>query len=454
MDVLPSNIEAEEAVLGALLIDPDKVLALQPILTPEMFHVHRHALVYAAIMDLDAQGKPADLVVITDYLEQKGQLDDIGGPAFLTGLIHATPTSIHAEYYADIIARTYTLRRLIAAAGEIAKMAYQDADGDVEAILARAESLIYKIRAGASNGVQSAAEAADELWAQMERQIANPNFIPGWYTGIANLDRLLGYLDPGRQIIIAGRPGLGKTASALWIAHDMAVRRREPCMIFSYEMGNTELLQRLVELQTGLTKDKLQQPARMSPDEIRQVQEALAAITAAPLYFGPKVDANGIRSIAKRQSALCYQQWGRPLSAIFVDYLQIVPVHRSSKSETRDQEIGEMTRGFKNLATELECLIFVLSQLNRGVEQLSDKRPNMAHLRESGNIEADADVIMFTFPPAQYMSEQQRQQTLVRYQQGWEPLTYIVAKWRNGATGDVDCMWNRATNDIRSVVRQ
>ena len=210
----------------------------------------------------------------------------------------------------------------------------------------------------------------------------------------------------------------------------------------------------LVELATGLTKDKLQQPARMNAVEVRQVQAALAAITAAPLYFGPKVDLPSIRAIAKRQSALCMQQWGQPLSAIFVDYLQIIPTHRGSKSETRDQEIGEMTRGFKNLATELQCLVFVLSQLNRGVEQLADKRPCLAHLRESGNIEADADIVMFTFPPAQYMSDQQRQQTLAHYEQGWEPLTYIVAKWRNGATGDVDCMWNRATNNVRSVLRQ
>ncbi len=453
MELLPQNIEAEEAVLGALLIDPDKVITLQSILTPEMFHVGRHALVYAAIMDLDRQGKPADLVVLTDYLEQKGQLAEIGGPAFLTGLINATPTSIHAEYYADIVARTYTLRRLIDAAGEIAKMAYQDANGDVEALLAQAESLIYRIRAGVQNGVQSAADVAGELWEQMERQIADPKFVPGWYTGIANLDQLMGYLDPGRQIIIAGRPGLGKTATKLFIAYDMAVRRREPCMIFSYEMGDTELMQRLVELATGLAKDKLQRPARMSADEVRLVQEALAAITAAPLYFGPKVDAAGIRALAKRQSALCLQQWGRPLSAIFIDYLGIVPVPRRTKAETRDQEIGEMTRGFKNLATELNCLVFVLSQLNRGVEQTSDKRPCLAHLRESGNIEADADAVIFTFPPAAYMSEQQRNQALSHYQPGWEPMTYIVAKWRNGATGDVDCMWNRATNAIRSAVR-
>jgi len=450
----PHNVEAEEAVLGSLLLDQEKILALQPILTPEMFYVERNALIYAAILELDRQGKPPDILVLTDYLEQKGQLTEIGGPSTITGLINATPTSIFAEHYADIVYRTYILRRLIAASGEIAKLAYNYAGDDVEALVAQAESLVYKIRAGAQNGVQSAAEAASELWAQMERQIANPSFVPGWFTGIANLDRLLGYLDPGRQIVIAGRPGLGKTATALWIAHDMAIRRREPCMIFSYEMGNTELLQRLVELETGLTKDKLQHPARMSPQEVKLVQEALAAITAAPLYFGPKVDAVGIRSIAKRQSALCLQQWGRPLSAIFVDYLGIVPVHHRVKGETRDQEIGEMTRGFKNLATELGCIIFVLSQLNRGVEQLSDKRPNLAHLRESGNIEADADAVIFTYPPAQYQSEQQRQQTLAHYETGWEPMTYIVAKWRNGATGDVACMWHRATNNIRSVVRQ
>ncbi len=452
MDLLPSNVEAEEAVLGALLIDQEKIMALQPVLAPEMFYVKRNALIYAAILELDRQGKPPDILVLTDYLEQHDQLAEVGGPSTITGLINATPTGIYAEHYADIVARTYTLRRLIEAAGKIAEMAYNYAGGDVEALLAQAESLIYKIRAGAQSGVQSAAEVASELWGQIERQIANPKFVPGWFTGIANLDQLLGYLDPGRQIVIAGRPGLGKTATALWIAHDMAVRRREPCMLFSYEMGNAELLQRLVELETGLTKDKLQRPARMSSREVKLVQEALAAITAAPLYFGPKVDALGIRSVAKRQSVLCLQRWGQPLSAIFIDYLQIIPIARNSKAGNRDQEIGELTRGLKNLATELNCLVFVLSQLNRGVEQLSDKRPNLSHLRESGNIEADADAVIFTFPPAQYMADQQRQQVLARYKTGWEPMKYIVAKWRNGATGDVDCMWNRATNAIRSAV--
>ena len=456
--LLPSNIEAEEAVLGALLIDPDALQVVQPILgsTGEMFYVQRHGIVYAAIVHLDSQGKPADLVVLTDYLEQTGALAEVGGPAFLTGLINATPTSIYAAHYAQIIHRDHILRRLIEASGTIAKMAYNYApEDDVEALLGRSEALVYKIRGLDRDRVVEAAQAADALWDQIERQLAQPGFVPGWSLGIQNLDSILGFVDPGRQIVIAARPGLGKTSTALYIAHNLAVVRHEPALIFSYEMGEVELMRRLVALDAGIDSRRIKNPSQLSSAELQRIQESLDRITNSPLYFGPVGDINTVRAVARRQSAQAVARWGKPLAAVFVDYLQLMAIARNSRAGNRDQEIGEITRALKAMArNELHCMVFTLSQLNRLTEQAQGRLPNLSHLRESGNIEADADIVIFPHPPAAYMTPAERTRELGHYKAGWEPYQQIVAKWRDGATGAADCMWHRATGEIRSLVRR
>ncbi len=453
----PSNIEAEEAVLGALLIDPDAFMAVSPILgsTGVMFHVPRNSMVYAAIAHLDSVGKPADLIVLTDYLEQIEALDEIGGPPYLTGLINATPTSIYATHYAQIIRRDHILRRLIDASGEIAKMAYNyDPAVDVETLLGKAEEWVYRIRGLEKGEVVEAGEAADKLWDQIERQLDQPNFVPGWHLGIQNVDSILGFVDPGRQIVIASRPGMGKTSTLLKIFHNLAVVNHEPVLLFSYEMGEVEIMRRLVALDAGINSRKLKNPGQLSDEEIRRVQASLGRITNSPLYFGPTGDINTVRAVARRQSAQALAKWGKPLAAVGIDYLQLMAVSRTSRAGNRDQEIGEITRALKNTARELHCMVFTLSQLNRLLEQTQSHLPNLSHLRESGNIEADADIVIFPFPPAAYMNPTDQQRELAHYEAGWEPYKQIVAKWRDGAIGIAECLWNKSTGEIRSLVRR
>jgi replicative DNA helicase len=291
------------------------------------------------------------------------------------------------------------------------------------------------------------------LWTQIERQLSQPGFVPGWSLGIQNLDSILGFIDPGRQIVIASRPGMGKTSTALKIAHNLAVVKHEPVLIFSYEMGEVELMRRLAALDAGINSRKLKNPGQLSEAEIRRVQVSLGRITNSPLYFGPTGDINTVRAVARRQSAQAAVKWGKPLAAVVIDYLQLMAVSRSSRAGNRDQEIGEITRALKNTARELHCMVFTLSQLNRLVEQTQSRLPGLAHLRESGNIEADADIVIFPFPPAAYMNPTEQQRELAHYEAGWEPYKQIVAKWRDGAIGIAECMWSRSTGEIRSLVR-
>ena len=241
--LLPQNIEAEEAVLGSLLIDPDAIIRVATFLRPDDFYVQRHGWVYDAIRDLHERREPADLVTLTDELERKEQLSEIGGPAFLTRLINATPTSIHAEYYARIVERTAILRRLIDAAGQIAKLAYQDVD-DVDEVVDRAESIIFGVsEKRVSRDLVPIRQVLDEFYDHIEYLSAHQGEIIGIPTGLADLDKLLGGFQRSDLIIIAGRPGMGKTSLALSIALQAARKWDKRVGIFSLEMSNELLCQ-------------------------------------------------------------------------------------------------------------------------------------------------------------------------------------------------------------------
>jgi replicative DNA helicase len=388
--LLPQNIEAEEAVLGSLLIDPDAIIRVATFLQPEDFYVQRHGWVYEAIRDLHERREPADLVTLTDELERRGQLADIGGPALLTGLINATPTSIHVEFYARIVERTAILRRLIDAAGQIAKLAYQDID-DVDEVVDRAESIIFGVsEKRVSRDLVPIRQVLDEFYDRIEYLTAHQGEIIGIPTGLADLDKLLGGFQRSDLIIIAGRPGMGKTSLALSIALQAARKWEKRVGIFSLEMSNEQVVQRLVSAETGIDSQRLRLGV-IHEDEWPVFVQATSLLSNTQIYIDdtPAISALEMRTKARRLHA------EHGLDLIIVDYLQLM--RGDLRSDNRVQEISFISRSLKGLARELNIPLVALSQLSRAVEARHDKRPMLSDLRESGSIEQDADVVVFVY---------------------------------------------------------
>lgn len=389
---LPHNIEAEEAVLGSLLIDPDAILHISPFLHANDFYIQRHKLIYQAVLDLHERGEPADLVTLTDELERRQQLAAVGGAAFLTGLINATPTSVHVEYYAHIVERAAILRRLIEAAGEITKMAFQDVD-DVDEVVDRAEALIFSVsERRTTRDLVPIQKLLNEYYARIEYLSQHPQEMIGIPTGLVDLDKMLGGLQRSDLIIIAGRPGMGKTSLALSIALQAALKWDKRVGIFSLEMSGEQVAQRLLSALSGIDSQRLRL-ADIHDDEWPKLNEEASRLSRTQIFIDdtPGISAMEMRTKARRLHA----EFG--LDMLVVDYLQLMRGGDFRTESNRVQEISYISRALKSLARELNIPVIALSQLSRAVEARHDKRPMLSDLRESGSIEQDADVVLLIY---------------------------------------------------------
>lgn len=414
----PHNIEAEEAVLGSLLIDPDAIIRVATFLTPADFFLQRHAWIYEAIRDLHDRREPADLVTLVDELERRGKLDEIGGSAFLTRLINATPTSIHVEYYARIVERTAVLRRLIEAAGEIARLAYQDTD-DASYVVDRAEEIIFSVASQRiDRDLRPIRVVLDKFYDRIEYLHEHRGEVIGIPTGLADLDKLLGGLQRSDMIVMAGRPGMGKTSLALSVALQAARRYQKRVAIFSLEMSDEQLVQRLISAETGIDSQRLRL-GNIRDDEWATFIQATNLLSNTQIFIDdtPAITALELRTKARRLHA------EHGLDLLIVDYLQLM--HGDTRSENRQQEISFISRSIKALARELNIPILALSQLSRQVESRHDKRPMLSDLRESGSIEQDADVVMFIYRDEVYNPDTEFPNI----------AEIIVGKHRSGPTG-------------------
>ncbi len=414
----PHNIEAEESVLGSLLIDPDAVLRISTFLQSPDFFVERHNWIYEAILDLHEQRKPADLVTLSDELERRNQLEEIGGAAFLTGLMNVTPTSIHVEFYARIVERTAVLRRLIGAAGEIAQLAYQDTE-DVEEVVDRAEEIIFGIsERRVDNDLRSIRHVLDQYYNRIEYLFEHQGEIVGIPTGLADLDKLLGGLQRSDMVVMAGRPGMGKTSLALSIALQSARRWQKRVALFSLEMSDEQLVQRLVSAETGIDSQRLRL-GNIKDDEWSTFHQAIRLLSETFIFIDdtPAISVMELRTKARRLHA------EHGLDLLIVDYLQLM--RGGTRNENRQQEISLISRSIKSLARELNIPILALSQLSRQVESRHDKRPLLSDLRESGSIEQDADVVLFIYRDDVYNPDTEFPNI----------AEIIVGKHRSGPTG-------------------
>jgi len=414
----PHNIEAEEAVLGSLLIDPDAIIRISTFLQSPDFFVERHGWVYQAVLDLHENRQPADLVTLSDELERRSQLDEIGGAAYLTSLMNVTPTSIHVEFYARIVERTAVLRRLISAASQIAQLAYQDTD-DVEEVVDRAEEIIFGVsEKRVDRDLRPIRNVLEDYYDRIEYLHQHQGEVIGIPTGLADLDKLLGGLQRSDMVVMAGRPGMGKTSLALSIALQAARRWQKRVAIFSLEMSDEQLVQRLVSAETGIDSQRLRL-GNIKADEWSTFYQAIRLLSETSVFLDdtPAISALELRTKARRLHA------EHGLDLLIVDYLQLM--RGGTRNENRQQEISFISRSIKALARELNIPILALSQLSRQVESRHDKRPMLSDLRESGSIEQDADVVLFIYRDDVYNPDTEFPNI----------AEIIVGKHRSGPTG-------------------
>lgn len=423
----PHNIEAEQSVLGSLLIDRDAIIRVASYLKAEDFYVSANATVYRAIQDLYNRREPTDFVTLSDELERRGTLEDIGGVGYLSSLLSAVPTAVHVEYYGRIVERTATLRRLIDAGTSIVGIGYQD-NVDTEDALDSAEQVLFQVsQHRTTKDFQSIHDVIDRFFDQLEYLQNNRDELVGVPSGFTDLDRLTGGLQRSDLVIVAARPSMGKTAFALGVAYGAAVQHGRTVGIFSLEMSAEQLVQRLLSTESGIDSHKIRL-GNIDDREWEEISRAFGRLSEAKIFIDDSASA-GIMDIRSKARRLQAEQG---LDLVIVDYLQLMSGRRS---ENRVQEISEISRGLKGLARELNVPVVALSQLSRAVESRSDHRPLLSDLRDSGAIEQDADIVMFIYREEKYDEHSDRK--------GIAEL--IVAKHRNGPVDTVNLRFFEAT---------
>ena len=422
----PQNVDAEEAILGALLIDPDAIIRVATFLNPEDFYREKHGWIYDTALTLHDRREPIDLLTVCDELERRDQLDEVGGPAFITALVNAVPTSIHAEHYARIVERTGTRRRLIEAAGQIAALAYQEAD-DVDEVVDRAEQVLFGVsERRISRELVPIKQVLSAYYDRIEYLTRHRGELIGIPTGFERIDKLLGGLQRSDMVILAARPSVGKTSLALGFAHNAAKKHGQRVAFFSLEMSNEQVVQRIISAETGINAQRLRR-GEIEKDEWGRFMKAASDLAETYFYIDdtPGASALELRTKARRLHA----EVG--IDLIVVDYLQLM--RGDFRSENRVQEISSISRALKALARELNVPVLALSQLSRSVESRTDKRPILSDLRESGALEQDADVVMFIYRDEMYNENTE-----------WPNIAdIIVAKHRNGPTGTVQLYFRK-----------
>ena len=426
--VPPHSMEAEQSVLGGLLLDNLAWDRAADLLTEGDFYRHEHRLIFGAIAALVAASKPADVITVHEQLQGHGKADDVGGLAYLNDLAQSVPSAANLRRYAEIVRERAILRKLISASDEIATQAFNPQGRTVATILDEAEGKILKIGeegARQRQGFQPINQLVVSLIDRVTELYENgAEDVTGVRSGFFDLDRNTAGLQKGDLLVLAARPSMGKTAFALNIAENVAVHEGLPVLVFSMEMGAAQLALRLVGSLGRIDQTHLR-TGKLGDDEWGRLAEAVDKLKQIQMFIDetPALTVAELRARARRMA----RQFGGTLGLIVIDYLQLMS-GSSSGDENRATELGEISRGLKGLAKELQCPVMALSQLNRSVETRTDKRPMMSDLRESGAIEQDADVIMFIYRDDYYNKENSKEPGVTEI---------IIAKQRNGPVGTV-----------------
>ncbi|MCL6612565.1 MAG: replicative DNA helicase [Peptococcaceae bacterium] len=435
--VPPQNIDAEQAVLGALFLDREALYRVSRFLRPEDFYMEGHRLIYKAFLDLDEAGVPPDLVTVTDKLRQQDNLEKVGGATYVASLAGMAPTAANAEHHARIVEEKSLLRGIISIANRIAGMGYEGGD-DAERLIDEAERMLLELGVRRSSSVFSPMDRVlVEIFRLVEERFRNKGKISGVLTGFVDLDRLCCGLQPGDLIIVAGRPAMGKTSFGMTVAHQAALNSKVPTAVFSLEMSKAQLVQRVLCAEAMVDMQKVRS-GNLSELDWNKLSEAAARLAGIPLYIddSPGLSVRQVRAKARRLKA------EKGLGLVVIDYLQLM--QGSSRAENRQQEIADISRSLKALAKDLDVPVIALAQLSRSVEQRDKKRPIMSDLRESGSLEQDADVVMFIYREEYYKADTEKRGI----------AEIIVAKQRNGPTGTVELAFLKEYTRFMNLARE
>ncbi len=417
----PHSREAEEAAIGAVLINPEVYYDLAQFLQPEDFYIHRLRFVWEAFTRLHERRVPVDTLTVSEELEAMGSLEEIGGPAYLTALLNQVPSTLNAEAYGKIIEAASIRRKLLNAANSIATLAYNE-DETVETVMGEAEKAIFNVgERKLRHDVRSIREVLSDYYDRIDALARRPDDIVGVPTGFVDLDKMLGGLQPSDLLITAGRPGQGKTALMLTVAHNAALVHKKRVAIFSLEMSNEQVVQRLIAQETGIDSQRLRS-GKLNDDDWPIFNHAIEVLGDTRIYLDdtPALSPLQLRTKCRR----LHMEFG--LDLVIVDYLQLMA--SESRTENRVQEVSYISRSLKQLARELDVPLLAAAQLSRAVEQRADKEPVLSDLRESGSLEQDADIVMFIYRDEKDPAMQN--------------VTHLkIAKHRNGPVGMVDLIF-------------
>lgn len=434
----PQNIEAEQAVLGAIFLEPSSLTLASELLIPEDFYRAAHQKIFHVMLNLTDKGEPVDLVTVTSELADAKILEEVGGVSYLSDLANSVPTAANIEYYGQIVEEKSILRRLIRTATSIAQDGYSRED-EVEVLLSEAEKNIMEVAQRKNTGAfQNIKDVLVKTYDNIEMLHNRKGDVTGIPTGFTELDRMTAGFQRNDLIIVAARPSVGKTAFALNIAQNVATKTDENVAIFSLEMGADQLVMRMLCAEGNINAQNLRTGALTSEDW-GKLTMAMGSLSNSGIYIDdtPGIRVGDIRSKCRRLK----QENG--LGMILIDYLQLIQGNGRS-GENRQQEVSEISRSLKALARELEVPVIALSQLSRGVEQRQDKRPMMSDIRESGSIEQDADIVAFLYREDYYDKESENQNI----------IEIIISKQRNGPVGTVSLAFVKEYNKFVNLERR
>lgn len=436
--VPPQNIEAEQSVLGALMLSKEAIDKIADIVKPRDFYRGIHQTIYETMLELYEKREPIDVLSLSSKLNEKEKLEEIGGHGYLSTLVNSVPTAAHIAHYAKIVQRKSILRNVINAAYNITEMSYNEND-DVDQLLDEAEQQIFQIsQKSTRQSFISVKSALEEAFERIDKLHKEGGALRGISTGFSDLDNYLGGLQKSDLIILAARPSLGKTTLAFDIARHASLKEKAPVGVFSLEMSHDQLIDRLIAAQAGVDLWRMR-TGRLSNEgednDFTKIQEAMGILSEAPIFIDDSASSNVLqmRTMARRLQG----EYG--LGLLVIDYLQLM--QGTGRSEGRTQEVSEISRSLKNLARELNVPILAISQLSRAPEARPDQMPRLSDLRESGSIEQDADVVLFIYREDRVKKETERKNI----------ADIFIAKHRNGPTGKVELYFDENRVSFRNL---
>ena len=424
MRIPPHSVEAEQSVLGSILLDKEAMISVSETLVPEDFYKEAHKVIYESMLKLYNSQSEIDLITLTDELRDQGYLDDIGGIEYITSLSTVVPTTSNIKYYVNIVKEKSISRQLISAANDIINLGY-DGSAKVEYVLENAEKKIFDIsQERATNDFQPINQVISEALSMLEKLYEEKNDVTGLTTGFRDLNKKINGLQRSDLLLIAARPAMGKTAFALNLVQNAALKGDASVAVFSLEMSKEQLVQRMIASQSTVELKKIK-TGTLADNDWPRITDGMAILSGAKIHID---DTPGIK-ISELRSKCRKLKIEKGLDLVVIDYLQLM--EGEGQNESRQQEIAKISRSLKILAKELDCPVVALSQLSRAPEQRADHRPMLSDLRESGSIEQDADIVMFLYRDEYYNPDTEKKNI----------GEVIVAKNRHGETGTVELVW-------------